>query len=85
MVSSCAGTVVPDGGERCTARPTAGSDGTSCPDAKAQPRKRRAGSAARRDDEVDLTAYVKKVVDALPPLTDGQRDLIALIFRNQHQ
>jgi len=35
----------------------------------------------RRDDTDALDAYVKKVVDALPPLTDEQRDLLALIFR----
>jgi len=32
------------------------------------------------DDEID--AYVKAVVDTFPPLTDQQRDLIALIFRS---
>ena len=32
------------------------------------------------EDEDDLDAYVKEVVDALPPLTDEQRDLLALIF-----
>jgi hypothetical protein len=35
------------------------------------------------DDEDDLNAPVKKVVDALPPLTDEQRDLLALIFRSR--
>jgi hypothetical protein len=38
-----------------------------------------------RRDEDALNAYVKKVVDALPPLTDAQRDLLALIFRNRHK
>jgi hypothetical protein len=38
----------------------------------------------RRDHEEGMNAYVKKVVDALPPLTDEQRDLLALIFR-RHQ
>ncbi len=33
------------------------------------------------EDEGDLDAYVKDVVDALPPLTSEQRDLLALIFR----
>ena len=51
----------------------------------AWPRKRRAGGAAHRDDEDALNAHVRKVVDALPPLTDEQRDLLALIFRNRHK
>lgn len=39
---------------------------------------------ADRDD--DLDAYVKDVVDTLPPLTDEQRDRLALIFRSrQHR
>jgi hypothetical protein len=29
------------------------------------------------EDEDSLDAYVKEVVDALPPLTDEQRDLLA--------
>ncbi|HUY48277.1 MAG TPA: hypothetical protein VMV92_21530 [Streptosporangiaceae bacterium] len=33
-------------------------------------------------DDDDLDAYVKEVVDNLPPLTDEQRDLLALIFRS---
>jgi hypothetical protein len=37
---------------------------------------------ARRDD---LDAYVKKIVDSLPPLTDEQRDLLAMIFRSRHR
>ena len=37
------------------------------------------------EDEDDLDAYVKEVVDALPPLTSEQRDLLALIFRNHHK
>lgn len=32
-----------------------------------------------------MNAYVKKVVDALPPLTDEQRDLLALIFRSRQR
>jgi|HubBroStandDraft_1064217.scaffolds.fasta_scaffold01763_2 hypothetical protein len=28
-----------------------------------------------------MDAYVKAVVDTLPPLTDQQRDVLALIFR----
>jgi hypothetical protein len=38
---------------------------------------------APRDDKLD--AYVKEVVDSLPPLTEAQRDLRALIFRNRHR
>jgi ABC-type sulfate transport system substrate-binding protein len=45
----------------------------------------RAGGAAQGDDEDDLKEWVKKVVDELPALTDGQRDLIALIFRSSHR
>ena len=47
----------------------------------ARPRKRRA--ARHRDHDDGLDAYVKKVVNALPPLTDDQRDLLALIFRSR--
>jgi hypothetical protein len=38
---------------------------------------------APRDDKLD--AYVKEVVDSLPSLTEAQRDLLALIFRNRHR
>jgi hypothetical protein len=43
-------------------------------------------SARRHDHDGDngLDAYVKEVVDAPPPLTDDQRDLLALIFRSHH-
>jgi len=37
------------------------------------------------EDEDNLDAYVKEVVDALPPLTDEQRDLLALIFRQRRR
>ncbi|HUY46860.1 MAG TPA: hypothetical protein VMV92_14175 [Streptosporangiaceae bacterium] len=84
-VPSCVRTAVPDGGERFTARPARGSDQADSPRSPARPRKRRAGDAARRHDEDDLNAYVKKVVDALPPLTDEQRDLLALIFRRNRR
>ncbi len=30
-----------------------------------------------------MDAYVKAVVDTLPPLTDQQRDVLALIFRHR--
>jgi len=43
----------------------------------------RCEDAADRDD--DLDAYVKRVVDTLPPLTEDQRDLLALIFRRRHR
>jgi hypothetical protein len=78
-------TAVPDGGERFTARPARGSDQAGSPRTPARPRKRRAGDAARRNDEDALNAYVKEVVDALPPLTDEQRDLLALIFRRNRR
>jgi hypothetical protein len=51
----------------------------------ARPRNRRAGSPARGVDEDDLKDWVKKVVDALPPLTGEQRDLLALIFRSNYR
>ena len=56
---------------RCAAPPPAG--------APARPRKR----PARRED--DMAAYVREVVDSRPPLTDEQRDLLALIFRSRHR
>jgi hypothetical protein len=40
---------------------------------------------ADHEDEGDLDAYVKEIVDALPPLTSEQRDLLALIFRNRRR
>jgi hypothetical protein len=83
-VSSRLGTTVPAGGERFTARPAAGSSQAGSPHTTARQRKRRAGGVARRDEDA-LNAYVKKAVDALPPLTDAQRDLLALIFRNRHK
>ncbi|MGH3191890.1 MAG: hypothetical protein ACRDOL_32530 [Streptosporangiaceae bacterium] len=36
-------------------------------------------------DEDNLDAYVKEIVDALLPLTSEQRDLLALIFRQQRR
>lgn len=81
VVSSRLGAAVPDRGERFTAPEGSGQIGH----AAARLRKRRAGGAARRGDEDELSAYVKKVVDALPPLADAQRDLLALIFRNRHK
>jgi len=63
-------------------RPAAGLDGAGLPAVKARPRKRRAGNAARRDEEAELAAHVKRVVDALPLLTEEQRDLLVLIFRS---
>jgi hypothetical protein len=77
--------VVPDGGERRTTRPAHGSDQADSPQTPARPRNRRAGSPARGVDEDDLKDWVKKVVDALPPLTGEQRDLLALIFRSNYR
>jgi hypothetical protein len=37
------------------------------------------------EDEDSLDAYVKEVVDALPPLTSEQRDLLAVIFRQRRR
>ncbi len=75
-----------DGGERFTARPSrrSGQTGTSPSKARA-PRNRRASRTARPGDDDSLDAYVKKVVDRLPPLTDEQRDLLSLIFRNNRR
>ncbi|HTU74049.1 MAG TPA: hypothetical protein VMG38_11085 [Trebonia sp.] len=39
----------------------------------------------RADTDDDLDAFVKRVVDTLPPLTEEQRDLLALIFRARHR
>jgi hypothetical protein len=33
--------------------------------------------------DAELAAYVKQVVDKLPPLTEAQLDMLALIFRGQ--
>jgi hypothetical protein len=52
-------------------------------DSKAPQRNRCTGTDAEDGDD-DLDAYVKDVVDALPPLTDEQRDQLALIFRSRH-
>lgn len=84
-VRSRLGTAVPDGGERRTPRPAHGTDQASSPHPPARPRNRRAGSASRSDDEDNLKDWVSKVVDELPPLTDEQRDLLALIFRSNHR
>jgi hypothetical protein len=35
----------------------------------------------RRGDDDEQNAYVKEIVDPLPPLTEEQRDVLALIFR----
>jgi hypothetical protein len=48
---------------------------------RARQRDRRDDRAADDGDD-DLSAYVKEVVDTLPPLTEEQRDLLALIFRS---
>jgi hypothetical protein len=41
--------------------------------------------SADHEDEDDLDAYAKEIVDALRPLTSEQRDLLALIFRNRRR
>jgi hypothetical protein len=63
-----------------SARRTARSAASRC---EVRQRDRCASTAADRDD--DLDAYVKEVVDTLPPLTEEQRDLLALIFRGKHR
>jgi len=50
--------------------------------AKARQRDRCDDRAAHDDGDDDLSAYAKEVAEALPPLTDEQRDLLALIFRS---
>jgi hypothetical protein len=76
---------VPEGGEHFTARPSRRSSQPDRSLAGARPRTGRASGAARPRDDGKLNAYVKEVVDSLPPLTDAQRDLLALIFRNRHK
>jgi hypothetical protein len=74
------------GGECPTARPARPARRTARPAAtrdQACQRDRCATDAATRDD--DLDAYVKEVVDSLPPLTDEQRDQLALIFGSRHR
>jgi hypothetical protein len=73
---------VPNGGERFTASPAHHSDRPGTSPVGAQERRGRASGAARRLDDDELNAYVKEVVDNLPPLTDAQRDLLALIFHS---
>jgi hypothetical protein len=63
---------------RCTAQPA----GTH---ARARPRKHRAGPAANERDDDDLDAYIKEMIDSLPPLTSEQRDKLALIFRSNRR
>jgi hypothetical protein len=71
------------GGERPTARPARRTAKPAATCDKACQHDRCAKDAAERDD--DLDAYVKEVVDTLPPLTDEQRDQLALIFRSRHR
>ena len=42
-------------------------------------------STAPRPRDDDMDQWVKEVVDTLPPLTEEQRDLLALIFRSRHR
>jgi hypothetical protein len=53
--------------------------------ARQQPPAIPAPPPAGHEDEDGLDAYAKEIVDALPPLTSEQRDLIALIFRNRRR
>jgi hypothetical protein len=71
------------GGECPTARPARRTAKPAATCDQACQRDRCAKDAAERDD--DLDAYVKEVVDSLPPLTDEQRDQLALIFRSRHR
>jgi hypothetical protein len=74
------------GGERPAARPARCTARTAASHAKIRPRKRQAGCTAtprRRDD--DLDAYIKDMIDSLPPLTSEQRDKLALIFRRRRR
>lgn len=48
---------------------------------QARPRKRRAPGVVCPSDE-ELAEFARQVVDGLPPLTDEQRDVLALIFRS---
>ena len=65
------------GGERQTTRPARPGDPH-----EARPRKRRVPGVVCPSDE-ELAEYAKQVVDSLPPLTDEQRDVLALIFRRE--
>jgi len=67
-----------EGGARPTTRTTGRGANPRKPRATPQPR---TPCAARPDDNAELDAYIKQVVDSLPPLTDEQRDVLALIFR----
>lgn len=49
-------------------------------------RARRPARPARHDvRREDLDAYVRKIADSLPPLTDEQRDRLVMIFRSRHR
>ncbi len=52
---------------------------------EARPHKRRAPGVVCPSDDDELAEYAKHVVDSLPPLTEGQRDLLALIFRSDRR
>jgi hypothetical protein len=41
--------------------------------------------AANERDDDDLDAYIKEMIDSLPPLTGEQRDKLALIFRSSRR
>ena len=65
------------GGEGQTPRPTDPGDSQ-----EARPRKRRGPGVMYPSDE-ELAEHAKQVVDGLPPLTDEQREALALIFRSK--
>ena len=75
------------GGERPAARPARCSARPAASHARTRPRKRQAGCTAtpRRRDDDDLDAYIKDMIDSLPPLTSEQRDKLALIFRRRRR
>jgi hypothetical protein len=78
----CASVAIPAGGELFTPGSERCSDQGNTPRPPVRPCKRRIGNDTC-DDADELDAFVKRVVDALPPLTEEQRDLLALIFRGK--
>lgn len=53
------------------------------PATHALPTRRRPGRHAADGHEVDLDAYIAKMLDDAPPLTSEQRDRLALLLRGQ--
>jgi hypothetical protein len=66
-----------EGGERTTRRTTR----PQPPDDQSSGR----DDAAPADDDDDMDQWVKQVADALPPLTDRQRDRLARLLRPPRQ